>query len=329
MISQIRLPDGPPLLQVVVDTEEEFDWDRPFDRGNVSVTAIGAQPIAQALFAQYRLRPTYVVDYPVATTPSSIAVLKGFLDAGQCQVGAHLHPWVNPPYEEDVNEANSYPGNLPASLESAKLSALTGAIESAFSIRPTIYKAGRYGIGANTAGILRTLGYRIDLSVVPHTNFSRQFGPDFRGWPDQAYWLGPALLEIPLSRGFSGIAAAAGPGLFDWAESDWLRAMRLGGLLARSRLLERVTLTPEGVEFAAMRRLVHAMLRRGHRLFTLTYHSPSLAPGHTPYVRTDRDLSVFLDRIKRVLELFFAELGALPTSSQEVFDMLISKSRNL
>lgn len=312
-----ELPAGPPLLQVVVDTEEEFDWDRPFDRRNVGVTAIGAQAAAQELFAPYRLRPTYVVDYPVATTPSSIAVLKGFLDAGQCQIGAHLHPWVNPPYDEEVNEPNSYPGNLPASLESAKLLALTRAIEAAFAIRPTMYKAGRYGIGANTVAILRELGYRIDLSVVPHTDFSRQSGPDFRGWPDRPYWLDQTLLELPLSRGFCGAAAANGPHLFDLVER--LRRLRLGGLLARSRLLERVTLTPEGVEFAATKRLVLSMLRRGHRLFTLTYHSPSLAPGHTPYVKSERDLSLFLDRIRRVLALFFDELGAQPTTPEEVY----------
>ena len=313
------LPAGPPLLQVVVDTEEEFDWDRPFDRRNVGVTAIGAQATAQALFSPYGLRPTYVIDYPVATTPSSIAVLKGFLDAGQCQIGAHLHPWVNPPYEEEVSEANSYPGNLPAPLESAKLLALTRAIGTAFGIQPTIYKAGRYGIGANTAGILRGLGFRIDLSVVPHTDFSRQSGPDFRGWPDRPYWLDQTRLELPRSRGFCGGAAATGPAVFTFIESDWARSLHLGGLLARSRLLERVTLTPEGVEFAAMKRLVHAMLRRGHRLFTLTYHSPSLAPGHTPYVRSERDLSVFLDRIRRVLALFFDELAAQPTTPEEVY----------
>jgi hypothetical protein len=321
MMDQVSLPAGPPLLQVVVDTEEEFDWGRPFDRRNVGVTAIAAQTTAQALFAPCRLRPTYVVDYPVATTPSAIAVLKGFLDADQCQIGAHLHPWVNPPYEEAVNEANSYPGNLPASLESAKLLALTSAIETAF-VRPTMYKAGRYGIGRNTAGILRGLGYRIDLSVVPHTDFSRQSGPDFRGWPDRPYWLDRTLLELPLSRGFCGAAATAGPMLFPLVEAERLRPLRLGGLLARSRLLERVTLTPEGVEFAAMQRLVHSMLRRGHRLFTLTYHSPSLAPRHTPYVRSERDLSLFLDRIKRILALFFDELAAQPTTPEEIYAMV-------
>ena len=316
------LPHGPPLLQVVVDTEEEFDWERPFDRRNVSVTAIDAQCLAQAIYAPYGLRPTYVLDYPVATSRSAASVLKAFQDAGQCQVGAHLHPWVNPPFDEEIGDFNSYPGNLPATLEVAKLRALTDAIQAAFGRRPTIYKAGRYGVGAHTAAILAELGYRIDLSVVPHTDFRRQFGPDFRGCPDRPYWFAENMLELPLSRGFSGLAARFGAMLHRHTERGWGRRLHLGALLSRASLLERATVTPEGVTFDEIARLVRSMRRQGHRLFTLTYHSPSLAPGHTPYVRTARDVSLFLDRIKRVLALFFEELGAQPTMPEEIFVML-------
>ena len=270
------------------------------------------------------IRPAsdYVLDYPVATSRSAASVLKAFQDAGQCQVGAHLHPWVNPPFDEEIGDFNSYPGNLPATLESAKLRALTDAIQAAFGRRPTIYKAGRYGVGAHTAAILAELGYRIDLSVVPHTDFRRQFGPDFRGCPDRPYWFAENMLELPLSRGFSGLAARFGAMLHRHTERGWGRRLHLGALLSRASLLERATVTPEGVTFDEIARLVRSMRRQGHRLFTLTYHSPSLAPGHTPYVRTARDVSLFLDRIKRVLALFFEELGAQPTMPEEIFVML-------
>jgi len=315
---QARLPEGAPLFQVVVDTEEEFDWSRPFDRRSIGVGSIAAQQLAQALFAPYGLRPTYVIDYPVASTPEAAQILRALQDAGQCQIGAHLHPWVNPPFDEVVNDANSYPGNLPRELEAAKLRALTEAIEAAFGQRPTVYKAGRYGIGRNTAAILGELGYRIDLSVVPHTDFRPQHGPDFRASPDRPYWFDDGILEIPLSRGFSGLVANAGKRLHGLTDSVLGRRLHIAGILAKTRLLERATLTPEGVTFEEIRRLVHTMRRQGHRLFTMTYHSPSLAPGHTPYVRSERDRSLFLDRIKRVLGLFFDELAARPTTPIEV-----------
>src|SRR5262249_48965635 len=161
------------------------DWSAPFDRSSVAVTAIEAQHLAQALYAPYGLRPTYVIDFPVASTPSSVSVLKPLHDRGLCQIGAHLHPWVNPPDEEPVTAANSYPGNLPAALEKAKLAILSDTIAANFGNRPVMYKAGRYGVGRNTADIMHELGYRIDLSVVPYTDFRRLHGPDFRHCPNR------------------------------------------------------------------------------------------------------------------------------------------------
>jgi hypothetical protein len=63
------------------------------------------------------------------------------------------------------------------------------------------------------------------------------------------------------------------------------------------------------------------MLAQGHRVFTLSYHSPSLAIGHTPYVQNARDLSGFLDQLKRITALFFEELGAQPTNPEAVLAM--------
>ena len=48
------------------------------------------------------------------------------------KIGAHLHPWVNPPFVESVSNYNSYPGNLPGALERAKLHKLTSRIEQSF-----------------------------------------------------------------------------------------------------------------------------------------------------------------------------------------------------
>ena len=71
--------------------------------------------------------------------------LKELLEAGQCEIGAQLHPWVNPPFVEVISNRNSYPGNLPMVVEYDKLLALTDMLEEAFGSRPRIYRAGRYG----------------------------------------------------------------------------------------------------------------------------------------------------------------------------------------
>jgi len=311
------LPEGPPLLLVVVDTEEEFDWASPFDRGQVSVSAMQVQSRAQGIFDAYGVRPTYVIDYPVASTPAAAEVLARFHQAGTCQIGAHLHPWVNPPHAEVVSTRNSYPGNLEPALEREKLAALGDAIQAGFGFRPTIYKAGRYGVGRATAATLRALGYRIDMSVVPHTDFGADGGPDFRGLPPGPHWVGPDLLEIPLSRGFAGRLAGLGPRLYDQllAAPAWAR---LPGLFARLGLLERATLTPEGVDSSAHLRLLHALRAQGQRVFTLNYHSPSLAPGHTPYVRSEDDLARFLASIRAFLDHFLGPFGGRAATPDDI-----------
>lgn len=309
-----------PLLVVVVDTEEEFDWSRPLSRANVATTAIAAQRIAHdKVFSPLGVRPVYVADYPVATDPSAVAALAALATAGACEIGAHLHPWVTPPHDEIVCPRNSYAGNLPPALERAKLRLLTETIERAFGHRPQAYKAGRYGIGRHTAAALADLGYRVDFSVVPRTAFTADGGPDFRGRDAHpSLWPG-GLLELPTSAGFSGAMAGLGPVLHPRLPRP------LPGLLARTRLLERARLTPEGVSLAEMIRLTRALFAQGIRVFNLAYHSPSLVPGHTPYVRTPEDLADFLDRLRGYLSFFGDSLGGAFVTAAELHRRLVTR----
>lgn len=299
----------PPTLVVVIDTEEEFDWTAPFDPANTAVTNIGLQPLAQSIFDSHGLVPTYVIDHPVASTPAAVAVLRSFAAEGRCEIGAHLHPWVNPPAEGPTDARHSYPGNLPAAIERRKLTALTEVIAASFGVRPKVYKAGRYGIGAATPAILRELGYTVDLSVVPHTDFSADGGPDFRGAPAVPFMIADGLCELPLSVHFVGRLAAHGPRLFRHLSAVPMRDLHLIGICSRLGLLQRLRLSPEGYSLAELIRQTRAALAAGTRLFMLSYHSSSLLPGATQYVRTEADRRAFLATLDGYLRFFLAELG--------------------
>ena len=308
-----------PELLIVVDTEEEFDWTKPFSRQNVATSAIPAQARAHAIYDRFGMVPTYVVDYPVATDPVSVRFLAALQDAGKAEIGAHLHPWVTPPHVEEVTTRNSYHCNLPPELERAKLAALTEAIEKSFGARPTAFKAGRYGYGPNTGRALAALGYQVDCSFVPHTDLSGDGGPDFRGVPDRPHWLENGLLEVPLSVGFIGAMPALGPKAGWLFDNPGAERLRIPGVLARTGLVARSKLTPEGTPADEQCRLIAAMARRGHRLFSLTYHSPSLEPGHTPYVRDEAELERFLAAIEQVLTFFRDEMGGRFTTLSRVY----------
>ena len=106
---------------LTVDTEEEFDWTAPA-RPRRPHASIRFPRLAR--FQQFcegcGVVPVYLVDYPVATSPVAGEVLRDAAMAGQAEIGVQLHPWVNPPFDEEVSEFNSFAGNLPPELERAK-----------------------------------------------------------------------------------------------------------------------------------------------------------------------------------------------------------------
>lgn len=318
--------NGPPCLYVIVDTEEEFDWSGPLDRTLTSVRSMAVQERAQVIFDSYGLRPIYVLDYAVASQPEGYEPLREIFDRHACAIGAHLHPWITPPFSETVSEYNSYGGNLPPALEEAKLRCLVAAIQNVFGISPIFFKAGRYGIGPATVETLARLGFAVDFSMLPGADLRSSGGADFRfieARPCRA--IAHDILTIPMTRGKIGLLARLPSRMDSLLEFRITRKLRIPGILARAGLVNVVTLTPEGVSAEEQIRLVRSLSNRGHRLFAMHYHSPSLLPGNTPYVRTERELGEFLTRIERVCGFFFGELAGAPGNPA---DLVPSQMRN-
>ncbi len=319
----VRLPPShPPVLLVVIDTEEEFEWGRGFFREKTGVRAMQGIPRFQRLFDEHGVRPTYVVDYPIATKPDAYGALREFQDSGRAVIGTHLHPWVNPPFEETPSDVLSYPGNLPAELERRKLAVLTDAVEAAFGRRPTIYKAGRYGIGGNTAAALEALGYEIDLSVCPGLDSRADGGPDFTSFPPEVYWFGAGLLEIPSTAAYVGALHRFGPSLRRLAGSATGRALRLKAILSKLGALDRLRVSPEEFNLEQQVRVTRALLRRGIRVISLTFHSPSATPGYTAFVRDEAELDSFLGRLRGYFEFFLGEVRGIALTPHELKDRL-------
>ena len=240
-----------------------------------------------------------IVGAPVARSRLAAEILRAPLAAGTAEIGVQLHPWVNPPFDEEVTPANSYAGNLPAELERAKFSTLRDEIERNFGVPPAIYRAGRYGVGPNSAAMLIDGGIAVDTSVRTKFDYSHSGGPNFRGHPLAPYWLADderRLLELPLTTVFWGLLRRQG----DWLYPALWRMPRLRGLLAHAGLLERIPLTPEGVSVDEAIRGIDIALDDGLPLLVFSFHSPSLRPGHTPYVRNERDLELLYDWWRRV-----------------------------
>lgn len=302
-------------FMLVIDTEEEFDWNAPFSRDSRSVTISAAMDRAQRYFSGAGVRPLWVTDYPVIDDPRAGAMLAGWRAEGRADIGAHCHPWVNPPHVEDVNELNSFAGNLPEEVERAKLTALRDRIAAVTGNAPVAFRAGRYGVGPQTGRILRDLGFRVDTSVRSRFDYRPQHGPDFRTLPLMPWRAGPdrALIELPLSTAYVGPLARWGGALQPAAE----RLPTMAGALARTRLFRRIPLTPEGVTPREAIAAVDRLIRDGLRLLMFSFHSPTLAPGNTPYVRSDGDLRAFY-RWWDIVLAHLARRGIAPASLDQV-----------
>jgi len=305
---------NPPVLFAVVDTEEEFDWDAPLDRNATGVTAMQHIGRAQSIFDRYGIKPTYVIDYCVAHQPDGYGPLLDYVASDRCTIGAHLHPWVTPPHDEEVSARNSFACNLPEALEAAKLQTLVNEIRANLQVRPLAYKAGRYGIASATVRALKALDFEVDLSVNPHMDFTPLQGPDFSRFDARPFFRldGLPLLFIPCTVGYVGLAGGFGGTLHRVASTKALQPLRAVGVLSKAGITNRIMLSPEGNTLDEMKALARALYGRGYRTFSLTFHSPSVEPGHTPYVRSDAQMREFLARIDGFCDFFFRELGGVP-----------------
>ena len=285
---------------ISIDTEEEFDWDAPFQSKGHTTASVPKLEEFQNFAAAYGIKPVYFVDYAIIQDDTAVAFLRTAAEQQSATIGVHLHPWVNPPFKERVNDHNSFAGNLPKELEEQKLVALRDAIHEKTGIMPTVYRAGRYGIGPHTTELLVKHGFVMDSSIRPRFDYSGQGGPDFLAVGSEPFWWenDERLLEVPLTTVYSGLLRKQ----HGFAAAIMEKSPLAAALFSRGKILERIPLTPEGVSARETKEAIDVALDDDLRLLVFSFHSPSLAPGHTPYVRTEADLDEFYDWWRDVLE---------------------------
>ncbi|MFZ1743618.1 MAG: polysaccharide deacetylase family protein [Pontixanthobacter sp.] len=302
---------------LTIDTEEEFDWHGPFSASGHGLGHVRRLAKFQQFCEGIGVCPVYLIDWPVATSKLAAEILSGPIAAGKAEIGIQLHPWVNPPFEEQINAHNSYAGNLPPDLEERKFIALRDEIQNNFNAVPQIYRAGRYGLGPASAGIMKRAGIPIDSSVRANFDYSAGGGPDYRKHPINPYWADAErkLLELPLTTVYWGMLRRQGKALFPALS----RIPKMRGLAAKAGLLERISLTPEGVSAEEALRGIDMALDDGLPLLVLSFHSPSLEPGNTPYVRSEDDLDQLYDWWRRIYS--YLEIRKIrPTTVREIME---------
>jgi hypothetical protein len=299
------------LLVVSVDTEEDT-WIPT--RAGITVENVRELRRLSRFFDKLQVRTTYFTTYQVAKRPWAVAVLREVCDGGRAEIGAHLHPWNTPPVQEPLSPRHTMMKNLAPELQLRKLEHLTSMLGDAFGAPPTAFRAGRFGLGAETVPALLACGYQVDSSVTPFVNWeATDDGPNFVGASLDAYRIGtgrdlrvPApdgpLVEIPITSGYNRFMSRWWPGLHRLLHTRPARALHVAGVASRLGLAKRTVLSPEAESVRDMLAVSRGALEGGVRHLHLFFHSVALRAGLSPWTASAQDVERMYAKIDSYLE---------------------------
>jgi len=191
---------------ITIDTESDhsYDWAKSNPLSFKSITE-SIPNVLEPLFKRYGAVATYLLSTEVLENYESVNVMKSIVG---CELGTHLHPeYIQPKkkyFEYAGTHSLDFSNNYDPVIERDKIGNLTKLFKENIGYQPLVYRAGRYGFGYNSALSLMNFGYLVDTSVTPHISWKDAGGPDFRGFPDQPYFIKSpdgldCLLEVPVS----------------------------------------------------------------------------------------------------------------------------------
>jgi hypothetical protein len=196
---------------ISIDTEADNQWEPGCD---ITLKNIKFIPRFQNLCSKYRIRPTYLVTSEVCEDDFAKEILSEYLLKNSAEVGAHLHSWTTPPFQDKdgyrFNDRNhAFASELPVHLMNEKIKVLAAQIETSFGVRPQSFRSGRYGFNENVAKCLVDNSFLVDSSVTPFTSWSTHpgipggiGGPDFFDQtpiPFNYHFEKGSLVEIPIT----------------------------------------------------------------------------------------------------------------------------------
>lgn len=315
---------------LTVDTEEEGLWGGNYKRHDeYSVNNIDYLPSFQEFCNRLGIHPTYFIDYPVVVNKKSNQLIKELVKNNPCEIGTHLHPWCNPPYDEDLNARNSYTNNLPVELQFKKLRFLTESIESNIGTRPVSYRAGRYGFDETSISMLEELNYQIDSSVVPYRKNGIEDEPSFSFVDLNPYFLSyndvcvagkSKILEVPITVEFTKKAPKAFKKVYPSLPNVGIRRF-----LRKTLDFDLIWLRPSYSTVPAMIKLIDNVISNGASVLNMMFHSTELMPGASPYNQTTEDVERFLEKIQKVVvhikehySINFITITKVPRFSREL-----------
>ncbi len=314
-------------LAVTIDVEEEGLFQGRDDSRNASVNNVSELIRLDSIFQDWGIRPTLLITYPVARHVPHQQFLMELKERWSGEIGAHLHWWNTPPFEDLPYPEPVPSGLIPRGLLQAKLNTLSDTIKS-MGADPNCFRMGRFNMSSRMFSLLEEAGIAVDSSVAPMHRYLG--GPDHLCAPTDPYFPDPedvrrpgksSVLEVPVT--ILPLAPMLGSFLERVPKTvlspDWVSwfAMYLGSLSAQ----------PVGTGLRRMKAAACLHGSRRGRILTIFFHSSELMPGCHPQHPTHREIEKFLQRLRdffawlhrrNVESLTLSEIGALYGEAQRI-----------
>lgn len=296
---------------ITIDTE----WDRTTNKTDpIAVKNLSKIPLFQELCDKYNINPIYFCTYEVLNDTTFIAYLSDRVKKYKVEIGAHLHPWSNPPfpYGDPIEERKhtSFPHEYPLEIFYKKLRTLTKTIKKQFNISPISYRAGRFGFIKEHIPYLEQLGYKVDSSITPyisHTNVTgwKTKGRDFSTYttlsPQTLTYKDSSILEIPLTI----------------ISLESIFGKIINKILRKKRRQFWFRIYPK-TELSDLLKIISYVQAKHIDTLVFMIHSNEFHPNTNPYFTTPKQQQ----KLFQLLEAFFQKLEELYTCSLTFRDFI-------
>jgi hypothetical protein len=263
-------------------------------------------PRFQELCEVFGLKPSYLVNYPMAVSGEFVEFGRDVLSRRAGEIGMHLHAWNTPPIVPITNNDarhHTYLIDYSLPVMREKINRMTAVLGDTFGEPILSHRAGRWALDDRYVRLLEEQEYRVDCSVTPHISWQHRRGApggpggtDYTDYPEAPYFMDtrdPArpgrskLLELPVTIFPEGQRRARLSRLVPRR----VLASRLGNLLNPPALWLR----PNGCNREAMISISRRVLDEGRPYAQFMIHSSELMPGGSPTFRGTDDIQKLYD----------------------------------
>lgn len=272
-------PQGTPLsVLITMDVEEEGLFSGRYRRRNPTVANVAALPGLARLSDELGFPLTLLCSHAVFASTEACRVLEVMRDRHGAEIGAHLHHWSTPPFENGEEYCQGVPERthrLDQELLEERLASLLEAGRRFQGAALTSFRMGRWDLKNILFPMLQRNGIRADSSICPLRAYKD--GADHFLAPHSPYWaLGRDVpfLEIPITQ----------IPLLTWLPPLWQKIFQGSDKRDNFHFLAALSASPFWHKDPIMRLCVRLLRFRGENVLCVFWHSTEIVPGCSPQV---------------------------------------------